>query len=334
MHAFGGITMLRYLDQSVTHIGQIGQLKTIFDRIEKCRTAVYKKNLNLADIISDPNNCQFFKKIFDKEYDIGIQLLLRLTLDQYSSISFTINKDIVDEDKIHYLYRAVGGWKNFDTVILFYCACCPQETTTLINPLQTDHWNTITEIPAETVATIYVKGRGGSKLKSQENLALQRYQEIFETVQNLASIPQGGARTSERRQTEPEKVVPMRKAPVVAKKKKRRTVDIRAGLAGLEGKLVRSLRFVISKIDTFVHAGNAHLIISHLRGYKGTVKMYVIRGEKELVRMDADSIWGKEIRNGESVLYEFYGDEAPSEIFLKELMMKTNKYTQMDKLGE
>ena len=60
--------------------------------------------------------------------------------------------------------------------------------------------------------------------------------------------------------------------------------------------------------------------------------MYVLRDKKEKVPLDVDSIWSKEIRNGETVKFEFFGD-APSEEFLKELANIVNAYTQMDKLA-
>ena len=60
--------------------------------------------------------------------------------------------------------------------------------------------------------------------------------------------------------------------------------------------------------------------------------MFVLRGRKVSVQLDPDSIWGLEIRNGERVVYDFYGP-TPTEEFVKELASKTNKYTQMDKVA-
>jgi hypothetical protein len=93
-----------------------------------------------------------------------------------------------------------------------------------------------------------------------------------------------------------------------------------------------SFQVVVNKIDTFIHAGNAHLIMSHLAKYSGQVKMAVLREKKVNVQMDSDSIWSAEIRNGERVVYDFFGP-PPSDDFVKELMSKTNKYTQMDKVA-
>ena len=48
----------------------------------------------------------------------------------------------------------------------------------------------------------------------------------------------------------------------------------------------------------------------------------VIRDRVYPIPLDADLIWSKEIRNGETVVYEFYGP-SPTEEFLKELFAKT-----------
>jgi len=93
-----------------------------------------------------------------------------------------------------------------------------------------------------------------------------------------------------------------------------------------------SFKVLVNKMDTFVHAGNAHLICQQIKEYPGRITMSVLRAEKKGVSLDPDTIWSAEIRNGETVLYEFYGP-VPAEDFVKELAKKTNKYTQMDKLA-
>ena len=55
-------------------------------------------------------------------------------------------------------------------------------------------------------------------------------------------------------------------------------------------------------------------------------------GAKKKVSLDADSIWSAEIRNGETVLFEFFGPQ-PVPRLLKELARSVNKYTQMDKVA-
>ena len=116
--------------------------------------------------------------------------------------------------------------------------------------------------------------------------------------------------------------LPQRSIPRVVTQKK----------SGAGGKLSLSFEIVINKMDTFIHAGNAQLIVGHLGKYPGRVEMFVMRGQKFPVQLDPDSIWGVEIRNGERVVYDFYGPK-PSDEFVKELAAKTNKYTQMDKVA-
>jgi hypothetical protein len=97
-----------------------------------------------------------------------------------------------------------------------------------------------------------------------------------------------------------------------------------------------TLTVVVSKVDTIVHAGNADLILELLKKYDGNVQMSVLRPEFESGRvrleMSSDDIWAKEIRNGEKILFDFYGT-VPTQEFCRELSIRVNKYTQMDKIG-
>ncbi len=326
-------TAIKYLDQSLRTSGYVGQVKEIVNKIDRCCAAVSKK-VNLADIINDPTNLSSLRELFDEEYDVGVQMLLRLSLENYSNNSFTINKDIADIGKLEYLYRAVGGWKNFDTVVSFQY---DTEVIKVINPINKNQWLDLGTLSCGAIVTVYLKNKAQPKMRSQEQVALERYEAIFESVQNMAVdlSANPNSRTSEQLSKQ-HQIVAKKKIRTKPERRKQRAnkIDLKKGLAGNMGELIKSLRFVISKIDTFVHAGNAHLILSHVKKFQGQVKMFVVRVDPEEVMLDADCIWGKEIRNGESVLFEFYGNHPPTPEFERELMEKTNKYTQMDKITE
>lgn len=96
-----------------------------------------------------------------------------------------------------------------------------------------------------------------------------------------------------------------------------------------------SFTVVVNKVDSIVHAGNAALILEWLKNYNGGVEMFVLRPESKtgrvLLEKNPDDIWAREVRNGEKMLFDFFGP-VPSQEFLKELSIRVNKYTQMDKI--
>ncbi len=98
-----------------------------------------------------------------------------------------------------------------------------------------------------------------------------------------------------------------------------------------------SFKVVVNKGDTLVHAGNADLILELLKTFKGQVQMYVLRTEsaekKVQLQMISDDIWAKGIRNGEVMMFDFFGP-TPSKEFLRELAVRVNKYSAMDKIDE
>jgi hypothetical protein len=141
--------------------------------------------------------------------------------------------------------------------------------------------------------------------------------------------PTGAASVSAGKPAAKSQVVKPRRKPVASSVT---THFARPTSGAPSGPVSFSFKVLVNKMDTFVHAGNAHLICEHIKGYPGRIVMSVLRAEKKAVSLDSDSIWSAEIRNGETVLYEFYGP-VPAEDFVKELAKKTNKYTQMDKLA-
>jgi len=97
-----------------------------------------------------------------------------------------------------------------------------------------------------------------------------------------------------------------------------------------------SFTVVVNKGDIIVHAGNADSILKLLKIYDGTVQMFVLRpdfdSDRIRLEMNSDDIWARAIRNGEKILFNFYGP-IPTQEFLRELSIQVNKYTQMDKMA-
>ena len=326
-------TILRFLDHSLANTQEFEIVSNVVSKISKCKSAV-NQGANLADLLSDRKNIKTLEREFGEEFAVGMQILSKICLGEHEGLSFTINKDISEESKLNFFYKSVGGWKQFDTVICFhYEKGRDGESYRIINPTKQLHWRSLEIIPAGTIVTVFLRAKSAKYDESHVGLALKRYKAIFEAMQEVALENQNNYE-----EIIPDGALKEKRRSKVRKKRTRRKNEKNFSLTSGVGSMinanstpVKSLRFVISKQDTFVHAGNAHLILSHIREYDGAVKMYVMRGEKDIVRMDADSIWSKEIRNGEEVLFEFFGNAGPEEAFLSELIKKTNKYTQMDK---
>lgn len=311
---------LRYLDLLLKDKKDLLHLQDILSKTGRCCTAV-EKGMNLADVL-DSSNLESLKKTWgSSEGETGVQVLLKIALSQYESQSLTIRVPIDDKKKIGFLFKTLGGWRQFDVVLSFFhlgIHLNKKDPFLLVNPQRAEHWQKLREIPEGTLVSFFVKTKAGKRSTSQEKLACDRIRSVFELVQNqndfeLPSQP---------------KPVPQRKskpAPSIYVKKKQPVYSEEDGP-------VLTTEVVISKLDTFVHAGNAHLITGHLDEYSGLVKLFVYRGGKVPVQLDADSIWSAEIRNGEKVIYEFFGPR-PSDEFVKDLIQKTNKYTQMDKVA-
>lgn len=340
---------LHHLDHCLHDRDDLTRLSAVLKKVDRCCQAV-DGGMNLAEVIRDPKNYQSLVKTFGGyEFDVGLQLLLKLSLHGHTSRSFTVNHSIRGERKIGFIYRTVGAWHQFDAVMTLQIPRPEGGFTVIpINSTNSDHWNELDEIPEGTLVTVYLRTIEGKRRRSQERLACERYQAVLDTVQhesdemyaNQAPIAQIQRREAQAKQParkpapqQPAQPAPRKKDPVPSKAPS--IFEQRRALMSAVGSTTPASTFkvVINKMDTFVHAGNAHLIITHLRDYQGRVDLYVLRGEKKKVQLDADSVWGAEIRNGETVQYEFFGPE-PDEDFLKELANKTNKYTQMDKIAE
>jgi hypothetical protein len=333
------------------------QLRTILDKVEKCCSALDRK-LNLAEILEDPANLKSLGELFgDDGLMTGIQLILKLALTDYRSGSFITNQDIEGKKRLDFLYHSVGGWKQFDLVVCFL------NTTTrfpkkglefrsiqLVNPRKKEHWQMFEQIPAGTLVTVYLKTAQGKRSFSQEDLAVERFKAIFDIVQSRNDLEEELALPTAVIHPSHPHSAPVHSAhahPARAASSSKGTAASKTNSAPVQnvfarnkktaasaGPLSLSFQVTINKIDTFVHAGNAHLITTHLQNYSGKVEMFVLRGgNKTPLALDPDSIWSAEVRNGETVVYDFYGPK-PSDDFVKELGGKTNKYTQMDKMAE
>ncbi|MCC7442533.1 MAG: hypothetical protein IT285_12925 [Bdellovibrionales bacterium] len=348
---------LRFLDHCLTDGAGLVQLRQALERIEKCRTAV-GKGVNLADVLSDAANQQSLAGVFgESEFDVGLQLCLRFGLESHVAACFTLTQPIDGRRKLDFIHRTVGGWQQFDAVISL---CLPESeghhSMVLVNPTRAEHWQNLDAIPAGTVVTIYVRGARGAN-SADDRLALSRYQAVFETVQHISDAAETEPLPSVRFQepAAPAAAAPRTSAAPAPASKQAAPAPAANGAGRARRKPVAStvsvnvkrsyapsgaptgtpsfaFKVLINKMDTFVHAGNAQLICAHIKDYPGRIVMSALRAEKKAVSMDPDSIWSAEIRNGETVIFEFFGP-VPSEEFVKELAKKVNKYTQMDKLA-
>ncbi|MBY0472458.1 hypothetical protein K2X30_14935 [bacterium] len=326
---------LRKLDQFLGNRGDLTRVRKFLEKIEKCCGALEQKN-NLGDILADPSNYKALLAGVEDELEYAIPMAARLCHEGYTVKSFLVETAITGAKRFDFIYRAVAGWSQFDGCVVFQFEVGEERAPAVINTKRIQHWNQLQNIPAGTLVTIYLKTVQGKRSASQENLAVERFQAVFEVVQSpngdlstpVASVLQFNPQAGEKTESKPNKSGPKQQKSAFA-----RTTSLQNFTAIPSGQAPSmSFRVVINKIDTVVHAGNAHLILSHIREYTGKVALYVLRDKKQNVRMDADSIWGADIRNGETVLFEFFGPN-PSDDFVKELARKVNKYTQMDKLG-
>ena len=347
--------MLRLLDSCIQDRDDLQRLRSSLEKIEKICSAV-SRGAHFADLVSDPEVIQSLRKSFgDAEFATGLQLLSRVALGDFSTRSFTLVRDIDSQKKLEFIYRSLGGWKQFQFVISFQL---PDGNIAFIQPQKSADWKELGSLPAGTLVSAYIRtGNGAKRSAQQEDLALERCALIFDTIQDRAStfdvqpaptvareVPAKAAKAAPVAATQAAAAAPKEKATAAAKPAAKVTSLPRKSFtktpprvwgksnAAPSGPPTFTLRVVINKMDTFVHAGNAHLILQHLRDYSGKVIFAVLRGERKNVQLDADSMWGAEIRNGETVVFDFHG-EVPADDFIKELAKKVNKYTQMDKVA-
>src|SRR5690606_24852316 len=95
------------------------RLKSVIASIERCCQAL-QRDFNLADILNDAGNQRSLGKAFGEEYDVGLQLVLKLALRDYEHVSTTLHRGIDAPAKIDFLHRSIAGWKQFDIVIAFH----------------------------------------------------------------------------------------------------------------------------------------------------------------------------------------------------------------------
>ncbi|MBN1115332.1 MAG: hypothetical protein JXA66_08330 [Oligoflexia bacterium] len=325
-----GKSVLSYLDLCVNSPEDIKSLRPVIERIDRCCEAV-KGNMNLADILNDPKNMQSITSILNRnELVAGMLIILNTAMHDYEKFSFNTELGIQGEKKFEAFYRARLIFEKFDSVI---CIQVPEQygySIRLVNPQIRRHWTQLEIIPEGSIVTLYVKTSYGERDKKQEQSAGKVLKVLFETMQHAPSEEELENHNN-----------------VIDMKSYKKTRCVKNGNSSqtpifkkiINGNCIRpdevpvsSLKVTVNKIDTVVHAGNAHLIIECLKGFDGRVLMFVLRGAKEKVLLNVDSIWAKEIRNGETVLFEFY-DVCPDNELLKELAQAVNMYTQMDKIA-
>ncbi len=326
--------MLRFLDPLLRSRDDLGRMRSFLEKTEKISAAV-AKGANLGDIFSDPANLSSICKVVgDDDIESALTLITHIALQDYKTKSVTIRKKIEGLRQFGFLHRAVGGWKQFQTTVILRMPTGEDAHTILFNPLSEESWRGLETIPEGTQFTISLKTASGSRIATQENLALDRWEAVLDTVQDsgdqIDRVPVPALEVT----AAPKAVTPQKPRAVAAVPQRKSFYANSAPnpFTKPSGPPVLSFKVVVNKMDTFVHAGNAHQIISHMRDYAGKVLLFVMRGEKKAVQLDADSIWGAEIRNGETVLFEFFGPQ-PSEDWVKELGKRVNKYTQMDKIA-
>lgn len=342
---------LKQLDHCLEDRSSLGRMRAVLDKVEKCCVAV-EKGMNLGDILSDEANLRSMTNAFGAGgFEVGMQMLLKLAMHGFTVRSMTLTQALDSDRKVDFLHKTFGGWKQFDMLLFFQgkAASRSDQQFCFVNPADRAQWDQVQDLPVGTLVCVYIKTVGAKRSQPQEEVALDRILAAFDLVQNrvdlqgdMAPTPVVRLHPPRPQQAQAPKAEP---APAPSPSKAAAPKPLRrASTAPRIGGVSRSntkysmsepcmaFQVVINKMDTFVHAGNAHLIVTHIQDYEGQIKMFVLRAEKHPVQLDADSIWGAEIRNGETVLYEFFGPK-PADDFVKELAKKTNKYTQMDKLG-
>jgi hypothetical protein len=312
--------MIRFLAQCLAEPSELPRLKRVIEKIERCSGAV-AQGVNLADLIGDPANQNALRKTFGEHYSHGLQLLVKTALHDFTSQSFTVQMGIEGERKLGFLHKSAAGWKAFDIVLQIQHQIEGSDPTiVLLNLARSFIAQKCDAIPPGALVTVHLRAKSGRRSRSEERLAAERIWAVFETVQTRVER-QSWEATATATTTAPAKPAPARKSHWD-------TPSIKTDHAGRP----TGITVVVNKLDTFVHAGNAQLIVTHVRDYPGKVEFFVLRGEKRKVQLDADSIWGAEIRNGETVLFEFFGPK-PQDTYVRELARKVNKYTQMDKVA-
>lgn len=329
---------LRFLDPVVRTPSDLTRLRGVMERADKIVTAV-GKGMNLGDILGDAANVESIARATGADgLEEALMLIARLALDHYRVRTVTVRRPIDGQKKFDFIHRATSGWKQFHATLVVRRQTPNGVVLDIFNPARADCWQDQEAFTEGTQMTIALR-MTGARVNAQEDLALDRWEAVLDAVQDNGEhlertpMPALEIKSAATTPTAVRKTTPARPAATAARKPAASAWGNSTTRHGaVSGPPVLAFKVVINKMDTFVHAGNAHLIITHMRDYAGTVKLYVMRGAKHPVQLDADSIWGAEIRNGETVLFEFFGPQ-PAEEFVKELGKRVNKYTQMDKIA-
>jgi len=324
---------LRFLDPALRDPDALATLAEGLSKMSRVVEAVRGGAHHIADILNDADNRDSLGHVFgEQELPAALELITRLALHGQASKSMTLHQAIEGPQKMGFLDKATAGWKGIRSTIVL----SNDEGMAWINPARPGSWKNLGGIAKGTLLGIHVSAQSPAAAEQ----ALAQWQALFAelesgTLDSVKPTPavrgvagHSASKPASKAPARPPKAPP-KSAPASAWKRPSFGSGSSVSTAGPP---VYSLKVIINKMDTFVHAGNAHLIVTHIRDYAGRIKLFVLRGEKKEVQMDADSLWSAEIRNGETVVYEFFGP-MPDDAFIKDLAQKTNKYTQMDKVA-
>lgn len=300
-----------YLLMLMEDRGDIQSIIKIAQTLDHLCGLVQGERENLADIIYSKKYFSSISSLFNGNIYLAIKLLCRVCLVDYTKRSISLDRQI---DDVSFLHDIIGKWNLFDMVISF-----EKDDLLLVNPSSGASRGKLDRIEPATSVNVYLTGRKKSHPREKEALELivGFFLEGVDTVCTDGREVLFSEYIVDKKPAPPPEETPMELWRAPPKKER--------------GRLSISLKVLINKIDTFVHAGNADLIVECLSDYEGEAEMFVLRGGNKVpVMLNADDIWAKEIRNSEKVQFDFYGPK-PSEGLLNKLYQSVNKYTQLDK---
>jgi len=300
-----------YLTMLMEDRGDIQSIIKIAQTLDHLCGLVQGERENLADIIYSKKYFSSISSLFHGNIYLAIKLLCRVCLVDYTKRSISVDRQI---DDASFLHDIIGKWNLFDMVISF-----EKDDLFLVNPSSGASRGKLDRIEPATSVNVYLTGRKKSHPREKEALELivGFFLEGVETVCTDGREVLFSEYIVDKKPAPPPEETPMEPWRAPPKRE--------------IGRLSVSLKVRINKIDTFVHAGNADLIVECLSDYEGEPEMFVLRGGNKVpVMLNADDIWAKEIRNSEKVQFDFYGPK-PSEGLLNKLYQSVNKYTQLDK---
>jgi hypothetical protein len=148
--------VIKFLDQSVREWDDVIKVDKIIQKIKKCREGL-KAGYHIAEMIGDESAQATFSTIFEEEYDIGFEFVVKHILTGYEVQSQTIHKNIDDQRKLVYLYRKISKWKNFDIALTFLYKVNDEIDFKIINPHDSNDWKELGSIRGGSIVNIYVK---------------------------------------------------------------------------------------------------------------------------------------------------------------------------------